>query len=468
MKSISAPVVTGILRLTDFLLLLAGGWFASRLAVLMAGQYPGRAPLLLVTLVGAAVCCASLASAKAYTLERLRSVPLQIRLALKPLIVATGSLIACLFLLNAESFALRVWPFAWAMIGAVLLLVSRCGLSALIRRWIATGQFSRKTAIVGVNDFSREFIERLRDEDGFKIVGVFDDRQSRVPPVHAGIEVRGTVADLLARSREENIDVIVVALPLSAVDRIAHILEQLASMVGDVCLTTDLAGLKYSGHQFGGVGANPIISIKESPMKDWRAAKKACFDLTVAALALVLLSPVLALVALAIRLDSNGPILFRQPRLGFNNRMFLCYKFRSMHQDMTDLMADRQTTRDDPRVTRVGKWIRKLSLDELPQLLNVLNGTMSLVGPRPHAPNTKAADRLFTDVVRQYAVRHRVKPGITGWAQVNGWRGETRTVEEIENRVKCDLFYIDNWSLGFDMKIMIVTVLREIGSRHAF
>ncbi len=161
---------------------------------------------------------------------------------------------------------------------------------------------------------------------------------------------------------------------------------------------------------------------------------------------MLLLSPVLLVTALLIKLDSPGPVLFRQPRMGFNNRLFLCYKFRSMRQDAQDLLADKQTTRDDPRVTRVGRVIRKLSIDELPQLLNVLNGTMSLVGPRPHAPNTKAANKLFTDVVQQYAVRHRVKPGITGWAQVNGWRGETATVDQIQKRVACDLYYIENWS----------------------
>ena len=139
-----------------------------------------------------------------------------------------------------------------------------------------------------------------------------------------------------------------------------------------------------------------------------------------------------------------------------------------MYADKADLMADRQTVRGDPRITRLGGWLRKFSLDELPQLLNVMNGSMSLVGPRPHAPNTKAADRLFAEVVREYAQRHRVKPGITGWAQVNGWRGETATAEQIENRVRCDLYYIDNWSIPFDLKIVAMTVLREICSRRAF
>src|SRR6202012_137655 len=176
----------------------------------------------------------------------------------------------------------------------------------------------------------------------------------------------------------------------------------------------------------------------------------------------------LALIALLIRLDSTGPVIFRQPRLGFNNKLFICYKFRTMRNDMTDLLADRQTTRDDPRVTRIGKWLRMLSFDELPQLFNVIKGDMSLVGPRPHAPNTKAADQLYSDVVAKYALRHRVKPGITGWAQVNGWRGETKKVEQIENRVAFDLDYIENWSLWFDIRIIMMTITREILSPNAF
>ena len=295
-----------------------------------------------------------------------------------------------------------------------------------------------------------------------------DDDVLAVPSSQLGVEVLGTVNDLLQRSREEKIDVIVVALPLSAVQRIKSIMEQLSSTVADIVLTTDLAGLQYSRSQFASLGRNPVVLVRETPLKDWRALGKAVLDYSVGTLALIALSPVLLVTAIAIRLDSPGPVLFRQPRMGFNNQPFLCYKFRSMHHRMTDLLADKQTTRGDPRVTRVGRIIRKLSVDELPQLFNVMNGTMSLVGPRPHAPNTKAADRLFTDVVQQYALRHRVKPGITGWAQVNGWRGETSTVEQIEQRVACDLFYIENWSVSFDLKILVMTVLREIGSRNAF
>jgi lipopolysaccharide/colanic/teichoic acid biosynthesis glycosyltransferase len=174
------------------------------------------------------------------------------------------------------------------------------------------------------------------------------------------------------------------------VQRISFILEHLSGTVADVCLTTDLAGLTYRYDQFGAVGSNPVISIGETPLKDWQSFKKAGLDYVAGAILVAIFLPVFALLALAIRLDSRGPILFLQPRLGFNNKMFICYKFRTMYANMTDVMAERQATRGDPRITRVGKLMRKFSLDELSQLINVLNGTMSLVGPRPHPPNTKA------------------------------------------------------------------------------
>ena len=184
--------------------------------------------------------------------------------------------------------------------------------------------------------------------------------------------------------------------------------------------------------------------------------------------ALILLSPVMLLVALAIKLDSPGPVLFRQKRYGYNNRLIEVFKFRSMYQNQSDFTADKQTTRGDPRVTRVGRFIRKTSLDELPQLFNVFAGSMSMVGPRPHATATKAAGILFEEAVQEYTARHRVKPGITGWAQINGYRGETDTLEKIEKRVEFDLEYIENWSVWFDLYILFRTVPAVILTKEAF
>jgi Undecaprenyl-phosphate glucose phosphotransferase len=464
----SPAVIVNMVQASDLLLLLLSGMFGKETVEALDGLHSAGS-LMLATIAGSVIVMICLARGGAYTLRSLGSLGNQLEVLPMPLLMGTGGVIVCLFLMGEDSLPYREWSLLWLVVSAVLLLVFRHFLARLLGGWLCSGRLARRVAIVGAGEFSREFIERLRLEPHcYTVVGLYDDRLSRVPAFQEGVEVRGTVRDLLERSRQEQIDLIVVALPLSAADRISVILEQLGSAVADVCLTTDFAGLRYHGSQISTVGSNPVVLIRERPLKDWRAAKKMAFDFILGSFLLLVLSPFLVLIALIIQLESPGPALFRQPRLGFNNRLFTCYKFRTMHQGMADLMGDQQTTRDDPRVTRLGKWLRRLSIDELPQLLNVLHGNMSLVGPRPHAPNTKAADQLFTEVVARYAVRHSMKPGITGWAQVNGWRGETKTVEQIEKRVACDLAYIENWSVWFDVKILMLTVTREILSRNAF
>jgi Undecaprenyl-phosphate glucose phosphotransferase len=464
----SSPVIMNIVQASDLLLLLCSGVLAK--AILSSLHEPlFDKSLFLATIAGSVVTAVFLTRADAYPPHSLRSLGKQLQLLPLPLLLGAGSAMACLFLMRDEGQVFRQWPFLWLLLSAVLLTAARCYLSRLLRTWIASGRLARRVAVIGAGRFSHEFIDRLRSEPhAYTVVGLYDDRLSRIPAIQDGVRVRGTVRDLLARSREEQIDLIVIALPLRAVSRISMILEQIGSAVADVCLTTDFAGFRYKSSQISSVGSNPVVLIEERPLKDWLAAKKKVFDLLLGSLLFLAFLPLLMLIALAIRLDSPGPVLFRQPRLGFNNRLFTCYKFRTMHHGMADLFGDRQATRGDPRVTRLGKWLRALSLDELPQLLNVLQGNMSLVGPRPHPPNTKAEDKLFTDVVAKYAFRHRVKPGITGWAQVNGWRGETKTIDQIENRVSCDLAYIENWSVWFDLRILMLTLTREILSRNAF
>lgn len=204
--------------------------------------------------------------------------------------------------------------------------------------------------------------------------------------------------------------------------------------------------------------ASCVLLARKLPLRGWSPLIKRCEDLVLASIALVLFAPLMALVALAIRLDSKGPVLFRQKRYGYNNRLIWVFKFRSMYTERTDANAERQTTRDDDRITRVGRFIRKTSIDELPQLFNVLAGSMSMVGPRPHATATKAAGIPFEEAVSEYSSRHRVKPGITGWAQINGYRGETDTLHKIKKRVEYDLEYIAKWSVWFDLYILFRTV----------
>jgi exopolysaccharide biosynthesis polyprenyl glycosylphosphotransferase len=207
----------------------------------------------------------------------------------------------------------------------------------------------------------------------------------------------------------------------------------------------------------------------DKPIADWDLVLKWLFDKIVGAAMLIVLSPILIATAIAVKLGSRGPILFRQKRFGFNNELIEVFKFRSMYVDQTDAYASKLVTRDDPRVTRVGRFIRKTSLDELPQLFNVVfKGNLSLVGPRPHALHAKAEDRLYDQVVDGYFARHKVKPGITGWAQVNGWRGETNTSEKIQRRVEHDLYYIENWSVFFDLYIMALTPFALMKSENAY
>jgi lipopolysaccharide/colanic/teichoic acid biosynthesis glycosyltransferase len=215
------------------------------------------------------------------------------------------------------------------------------------------------------------------------------------------------------------------------------------------------------GQRFG--GSPPA----ERYLSEWEEIQKSTFDLTLATLLLPFLCPVMLVIAVAIWVESRGPILFRQPRAGLDGRTFTIFKFRTMYHHMTDIGADRQTSPGDPRVTRVGRILRRYSLDEFPQLWNVFRGDMSLVGPRPHAPQTKAAGVPFAQAVQEYYIRQSVKPGITGWAQVNGSRGEVTTIHQLRRRVAYDLFYITNWSVFFDIKIIVLTIRREVFSQHA-
>ena len=242
----------------------------------------------------------------------------------------------------------------------------------------------------------------------------------------------------------------------------AHSAPSLAGRMVKFAKHQDLAVAKLSDPAASQIWPGAAFPSDDKPVHHASASRAAkhVIDRLLAAIGLILLYPLFLAIALIIRLESPGPALFTQPRVGYRQKIFKCYKFRSMYHHMAEPCGTTQATRDDVRVTRFGRILRQTSLDELPQLLNVLKGEMSLVGPRPHAPNTRAAGQLFADVVINYNERHCVRPGITGWAQVNGWRGETRTPEDIQMRVRYDLEYIRDWSLPFDLRILLLTLVR--------
>ena len=291
---ISPAVIVRIVQASDLLLLLFSGLLArSTLTPLHWLRSDGA--LFLATFVGSVVATVFLSRAGAYQLRSLCPLSKPLPILPLPLLIGGGSMIVCLFLMHDGSLAFREWPFVLVILSAVLLAASRGYLSRLLRRWIESGKLARRVAVIGAGEFSREFIERLRAEPhAYTVVGLYDDRRSRIPGVQEGVRVRGTVRDLLERSREEQIDLIVIALPLRAVARIASILEQIGSAVADICLTTDFAGFRYKSSQISSVGSNPVVLIDERPLKDWRAGKKFVFDIVIGSALLVVLSPLLA------------------------------------------------------------------------------------------------------------------------------------------------------------------------------
>jgi exopolysaccharide biosynthesis polyprenyl glycosylphosphotransferase len=236
----------------------------------------------------------------------------------------------------------------------------------------------------------------------------------------------------------------------------------------DIRLSAHMSKLRFTSKAYSYVGDVPVFDMVDRPISDWNLVFKWLFDKIVAVIALIVLSPVMVATAIAIKLDSTGPVFFKQKRHGFNNELVEVFKFRSMRTDMLDANASKLVTKGDPRVTRVGRFIRKTSIDELPQFFNVLTGQLSVVGPRPHATQAKADNLLYYEAVEGYFARHKVKPGITGWAQIHGWRGETDTVDKIMQRVQHDLYYIEKWSILLDLYIVLMTPIRLLNSENAY
>jgi Undecaprenyl-phosphate glucose phosphotransferase len=365
----------------------------------------------------------------------------------------------------------RVWIATWYAATLAALFTERLGLSLLVRRWMREGRFNRRAVIVGGGAEAVELIKALEASHNtdIRIAGIFDDRgMDRVSPVVAGYPKLGNIDQLVEYARNSRIDLLIVSLPSIAEKRVLELLKKLWVLPLDIKLSAHNNKLRFRPHVYSYIGNVPFIDFADKPIAEWDHIRKWIFDKVMVALAVIVLAPVMAAIAIAIKLDSKGPVLFRQKRQGFNNELIDVLKFRSMYADQADAEAAKLVTKGDPRVTRVGRFIRKTSLDELPQFFNVLKGDLSLVGPRPHAMKAKAEERLYSEVVDGYFARHRVKPGVTGWAQIHGWRGETDTEEKIQRRVEHDLYYIDNWSVMLDLYIVLMTPFALLKGENAY
>ncbi len=374
------------------------------------------------------------------------------------------------FLFDVGSAGAPRWMAIYCVSGLVFLLIERSVLARLVRAWTRQGRLDRRAVIVGGGEEADALIAMLAEESPeIRICGLFDDRAEERGTLSPTSPPRlGTIGELVAFARIAKIDLLIVSLPQSAEARLLAILKELWVLPVDIRLSALGSRLRFRPRAYSYIGSIPFLDLADRPLSGWNAFAKRSFDLVVAVIALILLSPVMLVAALAVRLSGPGPILFRQRRYGFNNEVISVLKFRSMHHHMSDPAAKVVVTRGDPRVTPVGRILRRSSIDELPQLFNVLAGTLSIVGPRPHAVNAHTEHRLWDEVVDGYFARHRVKPGITGWAQINGWRGEIDAPEKIQRRVEFDLEYIDRWSVLFDLYIVVMTPLRLLQGENAY
>ncbi len=407
----------------------------------------------------------------AYTIAALGHTVRQCARVAGGLLAAFGGLIGLVYLGGLEATVPRQFLATWFLMTFATLAVSRIAIAWQTTRWMLAGRLTRRAVIVGGGRPAEELIKQLRRSKtaGIRVCGAFDDRaKDRSENPADRYRVLGTFEEMTDFCRAEDIDLLIVTLPATAEERILHLMKKLWVLPIDVRISAHQSKLRLRPRAYSYIGDVPFLAVFDKPLSDWGWAVKEIEDRVIATLALVLLSPVMLAVACAVKCTSKGPVFFKQKRHGFNNQLVEVYKFRSMFTDMCDAKAVKLVTRDDPRVTPVGRFIRKTSLDELPQLFNVLKGELSLVGPRPHATACKAGERLYNDVVDGYYARHRMKPGITGLAQINGWRGETDTEEKLQRRVEFDIQYIDSWSIWMDLYILAMTPVSLLNTRNAY
>ncbi len=392
-----------------------------------------------------------------YKLSRIVDLGKSTRRAVFSLFVAFSILIMVAAAAKVTHDYSRVWFFSWMTICLLLVPLQRWVVIGRLRRSFATGAYVHRALSVGVRaePLDQSAIARL------------SHGQTRILK-RTRIGVAGELLGVGGEVRQGELDEVYVTVAWPEAQRVFDALSKLQHLPANIYVHVTMedgeAPLLGAAVHDGGLQ----VKVVGRAIEGWDSWQKRLADLVIAYGALLILSPVLLLVALAIRLESPGPVLFRQLRQGFNGRTFELLKFRSMYSDRLDAHAARQTSRGDDRVTRVGRFIRRTSLDELPQLVNVICGDMSIVGPRPHALMTTAEGHGLDNAVREYALRHRVKPGMTGWAQVNGLRGELDSIEKLRRRVEHDIAYIDGWSMEMDLKIILRTLWIVVADRTAY
>jgi Undecaprenyl-phosphate glucose phosphotransferase len=419
----------------------------------------------LIIILGMAVVANVMTIVGAYDVAELRAPRTQLFKVVGGWGVSIAILLAIAFFDKITDQYSRLWIGYWFVIGVALSGAARVAVGTYLGRRRRAGNLSIDVAIVGCEPFARQVMQQITwpGELEVRVVGTFAPYLSAPPGT--GLAADATVDGLLRLARKTHIDEIIVHLPEKRDAEFATMVHKLGELPVNVNLCPDLSDLPISPRKLTILRDAFMINVFERPLSGWSSVLKRAEDILLSGALLLFCLPLMLLVALAIKFDSKGPVFFRQLRFGFNNNPITVLKFRTMVTDAANDPTARQARRDDPRVTRVGRFLRQTSLDELPQLVNVLMGDMSLIGPRPHAI---AHNEYYAAIIDGYLGRHRVKPGITGWAQVNGLRGETATVDAMHDRVKHDLYYIENWSLALDCWILVRTLAVGFVHRNAY
>ena len=460
-------MLLGAIAVLDFACVAATG-----LALKIPGENTLAMPapwgwLLIIMIAGIGV--ASLQGQRAYSVDSMRSLRGQLGQIALSQTVLFGGVMAIVFAGDVPVFA-RDFLVKWMVISSLCLSLARPVLVAIVEKLSQNGRLALRTVIAGGGANAEALIQAFqasgkRDVD---ILGIFDDRRDERGHVKiSGYERLGTFEDLSACCRSGAVDLIIVTLPLVAQDRLLTILKRYWELPVDVRLSITNVKLPIHSRAYTFIGGVPLLAVFDKPLTDWQWILKSVVDRVLAFVLCVAAAPAMAMVAIALKLEGCGPVLFKQERYGFNNEPIEVFKFRSMVVNDNLDTGHGSVMKNDPRVTRVGRFIRKTSLDELPQLFNVLRGELALVGPRPHAKQSKSNAQIFELAVEGYFARHRMKPGITGWAQVNGWRGETDTHAKLMRRVEHDLYYIEHWSVLFDLGILALTPLAVLSGKNA-
>ncbi len=386
------------------------------------------------------------------------------------ILVGWGFVVAALSLIGFATGTMEVFArgmlLTWVIATPAVLFAVHVILVIALRQFRARGRNTRPAVIAGAGDAAGQVADRIRSAPdwGIRVMGFFDDDAGADREAELEAPLLGRLDELTAYVKANEIAHVYLALPLRAAERALALLQELKDTTASVYLVPETDALRTFNFSVQDMNGVRVYALCETPFADEvRLLTKRISDVVIASVCLVLASPLLLLACLGTRLTSRGPVFFKQRRFGLNGQAFTVYKIRTMRVTAGDDL--RQATRDDPRCTRFGAFLRRTSLDELPQLVNVLQGTMSMVGPRPHAV---AHNEQYRKLIDGYMVRHKVKPGLTGWAQVHGLRGETDTVDKMRRRVEYDLHYMENWSLGLDLEILLKTPLALLRGTDAY